>query len=99
MVKVTAEITLDSLTNNGRVLGIRVESDDEFINKLLNAPFIYSKTYPVNLPTQIIRKKFKQDISARKGVNCRREIERVTSISIIRINLIKVRYVCTYICA
>jgi len=64
MVKVTAEITLDALTDKGRVVGIRVNSDDVFINNLLGAPFMFQDTYPINLPNQAVTTKFKQDISA-----------------------------------
>jgi len=64
MVKINAEIIKDAVSKKGRVIGIRVTTNDELINQLLEAPFIFNKTFPINISAQAIVQVFKSDMSS-----------------------------------
>jgi len=62
MVKVKAKVVLDANSPKGRVIGVRIETDDEFINQTLGLPTVIQKTYPINATGQEIRRDFKSNI-------------------------------------
>ena len=62
MVKVNAKVVLDANSPNGRLIGIRVETDDEFINQTLGLPSVIQKTFAINATAGQIRKALRQDI-------------------------------------
>jgi len=59
MVKVKAKVVLDANSPSGRVIGIRIETDSEFINQTLGLPDVIKKTYPINATAAQIKKDFK----------------------------------------
>ena len=63
-VKIKAEVIKDAISKGGRVIGIRVSTDDEFINQLLEAPFTFNKTFPINISAQAIIQVFKSEMSS-----------------------------------
>ncbi len=64
MVKINAKVTIDAVSLKGRVIGVRVNTDDEFINQTLGLPSIIQKTYPINISAQSIRKDMRSIIKS-----------------------------------
>jgi len=64
MVKVKAEVIKDAISKSGRVIGIRVSTDHELINQLLESPFTFNRTFPINMSAQAIIQIFKSDMSS-----------------------------------
>jgi len=64
VVRVFAEVTKDAISVSGRVIAVTVNTNDEFINKLLPTPYIFNKTFPLGTSTNTIKKEFKSDISS-----------------------------------
>ena len=62
MVKINAKVTLDAVSLKGRVIGVRVETDDEFVNQVLGLPSVIQKTYAINASAQEVRKDMKRTI-------------------------------------
>lgn len=62
MVKVKARIIQDVRSRNGRIISAQITTDDEDINILINSPYIYRKTYPVNTTAEIVKKDMKSEI-------------------------------------
>jgi len=64
MVKVTAKVIQDARSRQGRLLTVRVITDDEEINKLISSPYIFRRTYPQNSTARSIRDDVKLEITS-----------------------------------
>ena len=62
MVKINAKVVLDANSPKGRMIGIRVETDDDFLNQTIGLPSVIQKTYPINATANQIRIDMKQTI-------------------------------------
>jgi len=62
MVKINAKVVLDANSPEGRVVGLRVETDDQFINQTAGLPSTIQKTYSINATAQQIIQDMKQTI-------------------------------------
>ena len=61
--KITATVLLDALNSTGRVIRLRVTTDDSEVNALLGTPFEFQKTYPINIKLGKLKQQLKSDIS------------------------------------
>jgi len=62
MVKISAKVTTDAVSLKGRVIGVRVDTDDPFINQVIGLPKVIQKTYPISISAQDIRKDMRETI-------------------------------------
>jgi len=62
MIEITAEVLLDARSKLGRVLEIRITTNDEFVNNTLPTPFILRKTFVKGTTQKAIRQNLKSEI-------------------------------------
>lgn len=61
--KVTAKLLKDAISRDGRVIKMRIDTDNKEINALIDAPFEFQKTYPINIKLGDLKQQLKSDIS------------------------------------
>ena len=64
MVNVTAKVIQDARSRQGRLITIQIITDDKEINKLINSPYIFRKTYPQNSTSKDVKQDVELEVTS-----------------------------------